>query len=78
VTRTASPSDLRSVQVAITAVGRELIDQAHADFEAEIAVLMADVNPAQRTRLFATASRIVAAYARQRGINIFSVEPNRG
>jgi DNA-binding MarR family transcriptional regulator len=78
VTRTASPRDRRSVQVTITAAGRELIDRVQADFEAEIAVLMADVSPAQRTRLSATASLIVAADGRRRGIDIFSVEPRRG
>jgi MarR family transcriptional regulator, lower aerobic nicotinate degradation pathway regulator len=78
VTRAASPLDRRSVQVTITAAGRELIDQAHAAFEAEIAVLVAGLNPAQRARLSATASLIVAADARHRGIDIFDVEPTAG
>jgi MarR family transcriptional regulator, lower aerobic nicotinate degradation pathway regulator len=70
VARIASTVDRRSVQVTITAAGRELVDQAQAAFEAEIAVLVADLNPAQRTRLSATASRIVAADARRRGIDV--------
>jgi len=70
VARTPSALDRRSVQVAITAAGQELIDQAHASFETEIAALVAGLNPAQRTRLSATASRIVAADARRRGIDI--------
>jgi DNA-binding MarR family transcriptional regulator len=72
VTRAAAPLDRRSVQVTITAAGRQLIDQAHADFEAEIAALVAGLSPAQRTRLSATASRIVAADAGRRGLDIFS------
>jgi MarR family transcriptional regulator, lower aerobic nicotinate degradation pathway regulator len=75
VTRIASTRDRRSVQVVITAAGRELIEQAHAAFQAEIAVLVADLNPAQRTRLSATASLIVAADVRRRGIDIFDVDP---
>jgi DNA-binding MarR family transcriptional regulator len=78
VTRTASLLDRRSVQVGITAAGRELVDRAQADFEAEIAVLVADLNPAQRTRLSATASLIVAADGRRRGIDIFNVEQGLG
>lgn len=76
VTRDASPVDRRSVRVTITAVGRELVDRAQADVEAEIAVLVADLNPAKRTRLSATASLIVAADARRRGFDIFNVKPD--
>jgi DNA-binding MarR family transcriptional regulator len=76
VTRTASARDRRSVQVSITAAGRELVDQAGAAFESEIAVLVASVNPAQRARLSAIASLIVAADAGRRGIDIFDVEPD--
>ncbi len=76
VTRTASPRDRRSVQVALTAAGRQLIGRAHADFETQIAALVTDLTPAQRARLSALASTIVAVDARQRGIDIFRVEPN--
>jgi DNA-binding MarR family transcriptional regulator len=70
VVRTASPVDRRSVRVAITAAGRALIDAGAAALEAEIAVLVADLTPAQRTRLSVIASRVVAADARRRGIDI--------
>ena len=46
-----------------------------AAFEAEIAVLVADLNPTQRTRLSATASLIAVADTRLRGIDILNVEP---
>jgi DNA-binding MarR family transcriptional regulator len=72
VARTASPVDRRSVRVAITDAGRQLIDQGAAAFESEIAVLVSDLTPAQRTRLSVTASRIVAADARRRGIDIYA------
>jgi MarR family transcriptional regulator, lower aerobic nicotinate degradation pathway regulator len=75
VQRTASTVDRRSVQVTITAAGQELIGQGTAAFEAEIAALVADLSPSQRSRLSASASLIVAADARRRGIDILSLEP---
>jgi MarR family transcriptional regulator, lower aerobic nicotinate degradation pathway regulator len=75
VARTASSLDRRSVQVTITAAGQELVGQAVAAFEAEIADLVADLDSSERTRLSATASLIVAADAERRGFDIFKVEP---
>jgi MarR family transcriptional regulator, lower aerobic nicotinate degradation pathway regulator len=75
VRRIPSTLDRRSVRVTLTAAGQELIDQGTAAFEAEIAALVADLSPSQRSRFSATASRIVAADARRRGIDILSVEP---
>jgi DNA-binding MarR family transcriptional regulator len=75
VTRTASTLDRRSVQVTITAAGRQLVEGAAADFEAEIAALVAGLNPTQRTRLSAAASLIVVADARRRGVDILDVGP---
>jgi DNA-binding MarR family transcriptional regulator len=70
VQRSASPFDGRSVQVTLTTTGRKLVDRATAAFEAEIEVLVADLNAAQRTRLSSTASVVVVAEARRRGIDI--------
>jgi MarR family transcriptional regulator, lower aerobic nicotinate degradation pathway regulator len=75
VTRTVSTLDRRSVRVTITAAGQELVDEATAAFEVELAVLVADLSPAQRTRLSAIASLIVVADAGRRGIDILDVEP---
>lgn len=72
VTRTLSSHDRRSVKVTITGAGRELIDKATADFEGEIATLVADLNISQRTRLSAIASLIVVGDAARRGIDILS------
>jgi DNA-binding MarR family transcriptional regulator len=71
VHRTPSRNDGRSVQVVITAAGRKLIARAASAFEAETAVLVADLDSAQRERLSAAASRIVVAEARRRGIDLF-------
>jgi MarR family transcriptional regulator, lower aerobic nicotinate degradation pathway regulator len=78
VTRTASELDRRSVRVSITAAGREVIDRGAADFEAQIAVLVADLPSAQRSRLSAIASRVVAADARRRGIDIYATDREYG
>jgi MarR family transcriptional regulator, lower aerobic nicotinate degradation pathway regulator len=78
VARTASPLDRRSVRVSITAAGREVIDRGAADFEAEIALLVADLPPAQRSRLSVIASRVVAADARRRGIDIHATDGESG
>ena len=74
VERSPSPDDGRSVQVSITAAGQDLVDRATSAFESEIADLVADLSPAQRSRLSATATVIVARDARRRGIDIFDVE----
>lgn len=80
VVRTASTLDRRSVQVSITATGRDLVEEVQCTFDAEITSLVADLSPPQRARLSTTASLIVTAAARRRGIDIFAVEsvPDRG
>jgi DNA-binding MarR family transcriptional regulator len=74
VERTPSPDDGRSVKVRITAAGQDLVDRATSAFESEVAHLVADLSPAQRSRLSATATLIVATDARRRGIDIFDVD----
>jgi DNA-binding MarR family transcriptional regulator len=75
VTRTASTIDRRSVQVTITAAGRQLVEGATAGFETEIAALVAGLNPTQRNRFSAAASLIVVADARRRGVDLLDVGP---
>jgi DNA-binding MarR family transcriptional regulator len=78
VARTASPRDRRSVRVSITAAGRAVIDRGAADFEAEIATLVDGLPAAQRARLSALASRVVAADAARRGIDIYATDREYG
>jgi DNA-binding MarR family transcriptional regulator len=73
VRRAPSPADGRSVLVSITAAGQELVDEATAAIEAEIRALVEVLSPARRAELSATASVVVAADARLRGIDIFNV-----
>jgi MarR family transcriptional regulator, lower aerobic nicotinate degradation pathway regulator len=73
VRRTPSPLDGRSVLVSMTAAGKKTVDRAASAFEAEIAELVADLSPAQRSRLSALATLVVASDARRRGIDVFDV-----
>lgn len=66
VARSPSERDRRSVRVSITPVGRRLVEGAVAVYEAEVAELVADLGPAQRSALSAAASRIVATEAARR------------
>jgi DNA-binding MarR family transcriptional regulator len=75
VRRSASVLDRRSVEVTITRAGRDLVGRVGTAFEAAIADLVADLSPAQRTRLSSTASLIAVTDARRRGIDILQVEP---
>jgi DNA-binding MarR family transcriptional regulator len=75
VRRTASTFDRRSVQVMLTVAGLELVDRATTAFEAEVEVLVADLSVARRAGLSSTASHVVVADARRRGIDILDVEP---
>jgi MarR family transcriptional regulator, lower aerobic nicotinate degradation pathway regulator len=75
VQRIASPIDGRSVHVRITRVGRELIDRGSAAFEGEMVELVGGLTTAQRARLAALATNIVATDAQRRGIDLLHVEP---
>jgi len=75
--RVPSPVDGRSVQVVITPAGLDLAGRVAAAFEDEIAEVVGDVTAAERLRLSAVASRIVATDARRRGIDIFSATARR-
>jgi MarR family transcriptional regulator, lower aerobic nicotinate degradation pathway regulator len=77
VRRVPAPVDGRSVHVRVTRAGQDLIDRATAAFEIEIADLVADLTPGQRSGLSAAATAIVGADARRRGIDIFDVEATR-
>jgi MarR family transcriptional regulator, lower aerobic nicotinate degradation pathway regulator len=59
VRRTADPVDGRSVRVAITAKGRELIDSSAGEIEREISVLVRDLSGPERQRLAALAGKMV-------------------
>jgi MarR family transcriptional regulator, lower aerobic nicotinate degradation pathway regulator len=58
VRRTADPADGRSIRVAITAKGRELVDASAGEVEREIGLLVRDLSGPQRQRLAALAGKI--------------------
>jgi MarR family transcriptional regulator, lower aerobic nicotinate degradation pathway regulator len=71
VSRIPSPLDGRSVHVAITAAGRRLVGRATAAFQAEIAVLVAELSRSQQDQLSKLASGVVTTDARRRGVELF-------
>src|SRR3984957_2969347 len=69
VRRVASTLDGRSVHVRITAAGRALLERETVTFEEEIAVLVSDLSPSERSRLSVLASLVAVADATRRGID---------
>jgi DNA-binding MarR family transcriptional regulator len=73
VRRTASALDGRSVLVRITAAGRALVERETATFEEEIAVLVSDLSPSDRSRLSSLASLVAITDAKRRGVDVLAV-----
>jgi MarR family transcriptional regulator, lower aerobic nicotinate degradation pathway regulator len=59
VRRTADPADGRSVRVAITEKGSQLIEISGGEIERQIAVLVRDLSGPERQRLATLAGKIV-------------------
>jgi MarR family transcriptional regulator, lower aerobic nicotinate degradation pathway regulator len=74
VRRTASALDGRSVQVSITAAGRAVVNREITAFEEEIAVLVSELSPTERSRLSGLASLVAIAEAKRRGVDILAVQ----
>jgi DNA-binding MarR family transcriptional regulator len=74
VRRVASTLDGRSVHVRITAAGRALLERETATFEEEIAVLVSDLSPSERSRLSFLASQVAMADAKRRGVDILTAQ----
>ena len=60
VTRVPSRSDRRVVEVVLTKRGRSLVRRVVADFEKDVARLVAGLTPAQQDQLARLSSRVVA------------------
>jgi MarR family transcriptional regulator, lower aerobic nicotinate degradation pathway regulator len=74
VRRVASTLDGRSVHVRITPTGRALLERETVTFEEEIAVLVSDLSPSERSRLSTLASLVAIADAKRRGVDILTVQ----
>ncbi|MEU5023864.1 MarR family winged helix-turn-helix transcriptional regulator [Streptomyces milbemycinicus] len=70
VTRTVSAVDRRSYQVSITDAGRQLAEQATAQFAERIERSVAPLPESDRKRLSQLATRIVTADAHGRGVDL--------
>ena len=62
----------------VAGMRENLVVRGAAEFEAQIAVLVADLPPAQRSRLSVIASQVVAADAGRRGIDIYATDSESG
>jgi DNA-binding MarR family transcriptional regulator len=69
VTRLPSADDGRAVLVALTDEGRAIVSQAAADFSADVLALLDLVPRADRVALQGIVSRLLAAYAADRGLS---------
>jgi MarR family transcriptional regulator, lower aerobic nicotinate degradation pathway regulator len=74
VARARSATDGRSIIVALTPHGHRLIDAAASDFETEIETLLAPLDPGERVHLAQLISRVLAARAAERGIDLFATD----
>jgi MarR family transcriptional regulator, lower aerobic nicotinate degradation pathway regulator len=69
VTRLPSADDGRAVLVALTDGGRAIVSEAAADFSADVLALLDLVPRADRVALQGIVSRLLAAYAADRGLS---------
>jgi DNA-binding MarR family transcriptional regulator len=71
VTRVPSTSDRRSVSVALTDAGRDLIETAAGRFGTDVADLLSGLSTDDRATFVALVSQILVARADIQGINLF-------
>ncbi len=72
VRRLPSQIDRRSVRVALTAAGRELVGMVSAEFGRDMAALLDPLAAEDRNRLTRTLSAVLVAHAGDRGIDLLA------
>jgi MarR family transcriptional regulator, lower aerobic nicotinate degradation pathway regulator len=72
VRRLPSQVDRRSVRVSLTDAGRALVNEVAAQFEADIATVLAPLAPEDRSALTALLSRVLVTEASDRGVDLFA------
>jgi MarR family transcriptional regulator, lower aerobic nicotinate degradation pathway regulator len=72
VRRTAAPRDGRSVLVAITPRGRQVIDACAAEVDKQVGALLDGFTDAERRRLAALAGRVVLKDAEIKGLDLLA------
>ena len=72
VERVPSAADRRAVLVRLTDHGRSLASAGEARFQADISLLLERLAPADRDALSRLISRLLAAHAADRGIDLFA------
>ena len=71
VDRVPSTADRRAVVVRLTDQGRSFVSDAAARFEADVAVLLELLPPADRDALARLISRLLVAHAADHGVDLF-------
>jgi len=71
VKRTPSATDRRSTTVRLTRNGRALVSRAATQFETQVSAFLDCLQPSERGHLTNLASRILAAHASSRDIDLF-------
>ena len=72
VRRVAAPQDARSVQVVLTARGRQVIEAFAVDVERQVSTLLTGFTDAERRRLAALAGRMVLKDAELKGLDLLT------
>jgi DNA-binding MarR family transcriptional regulator len=72
VRRVAAPQDARSVQVVLTARGRQVIEAFAVDVERQVSGLLTGFTDAERRRLAALAGRMVLKDAELKGLDLLT------
>jgi MarR family transcriptional regulator, lower aerobic nicotinate degradation pathway regulator len=70
VARKRSAADGRSVLVALTSSGRELVERVADQFGGEVMTLLAPLTAAERAQLTALLTRVIAAQAEIQGVDL--------
>jgi DNA-binding MarR family transcriptional regulator len=77
VRRKASAADRRAIEVSITAAGRKLAHRVEAEFEQRVVSLVRILTATERAELSELASRIVVEDARENGIELTDMFPEK-
>jgi DNA-binding MarR family transcriptional regulator len=72
VVRVPSTADRRSVLVSLTDDGRSLVSHVSTRFEADISMMLDPLPPSDRAALSELVSRVLVAYATNRGVDLFA------
>jgi MarR family transcriptional regulator, lower aerobic nicotinate degradation pathway regulator len=77
VERVRSTTDRRSVRVALTDAGRELVARVSSGFEGDVSTLLGRLSVPDRKALAGLISRLLVAHASDHGVDLFDTSDAR-